>query len=148
MGIEEIYSLARRELAEDLIFDVGGDSITFSIKGVLLARAPGAKYGFSFFDVSDDAFVLLIRVRDFEVYIGIEMDTPVEEEDYPEVARALVEYLVPKVALLVTKAEKLYSGTADIILDDGMGPALREFFYEVLMRHREGRTVYEQSEVA
>lgn len=88
-------------------------------------------------------------MKGFTVYLGIESDEELEEEIYPELFRALLKHLTPQIALLITKAEKVYTGRADVLLDDDMGGAdLKEFFYGLLIKHRKGKTVYEQTEVA
>ncbi|WP_099209898.1 hypothetical protein [Thermococcus henrietii] len=145
---DELYSIARREFAEDLIFEIGEKPVTLSIKGLLIARAEREGYNFSFFEVTETETVLAVQMKGFIVYIAIESDEELDDEEYAEVGKALLEHLTPKIALLVTKAEKDYSGKADILLDDGMSPELKEFFYSLLVKHRQGRSPYEQTEVA
>ncbi|ASI99869.1 hypothetical protein [Thermococcus celer] len=148
MGIEELYAVATRELAKDLVFEINEEPVTLSIKGVLLARADSRGYNFSFFELGEDEFVLAVQMKGFTVYLGIESDEELEEEIYPELFRALLKHLTPQIALLITKAEKVYTGRADVLLDDDMGADLKEFFYGLLIKHRKGKTVYEQTEVA
>jgi len=148
MSMETLYALCQRELAKDLIFEVEGEPITLSIKGVLLARTESKSYNFSFFEISENEFVLAVQMKGFAVYIGIETDEELEEEFYPDIVRALLENLSPQIALLATKAEREYRGKADVLLDDDMSPSLKEFFYQLLIKHRSGKTVYEQTEVA
>ncbi|MEO2151245.1 MAG: hypothetical protein ABGW50_01100, partial [Thermococcus sp.] len=107
---DELYSIARREFAEDLIFEIEGKPVTLSIKGLLIARAEREGYNFSFFEVTETETVLAVQMKGFIVYVGIESDEELDEEEYIEVGRALLEHLTPKIALLVTKAEKDYSG--------------------------------------
>ena len=148
MPMESLYALCQTELAKDLVFEIEGEPVTLSIKGVLLARTNSKSYNFSFFEISENEFVLAVQMLGFVVYIGIETDEELEEELYPEVVRALLENLSPQVALLVTKGEEEYNGRADLLLDDDMSPPLKEFFYQMLIRHRRGETSYEQTEVA
>jgi len=148
MSMETLYALCQRELAKDLIFEVEGEPLTLSIKGVLLARTESKSYNFSFFEISENEFVLAVQMKGFAVYIGIETDEELEEEFYPDIVRALLENLSPQIALLATKAEREYLGKADVLLDDDMSPSLKEFFYQLLIKHRSGKTVYEQTEVA
>jgi hypothetical protein len=145
---DELYSIARREFAEDLIFEIEGKPVTLSIKGLLIARAEREGYNFSFFEVTETETVLAVQMKGFIVYIAIESDEELDDEEYAEVGKALLEHLTPKIALLVTKAEKDYSGKADILLDDGMSPDMKEFFYSLLVKHRQGKSLYEQTEVA
>jgi hypothetical protein len=148
MKASELYSIARREFAEDLIFEIDDKMVTLSIKGLLIARAGSEGYNFSFFEVTETETVLAVQMKDLIVYIGIEGDEELNDEEYAEVGKALLEHLTPKIALLVTKAEKGYSGRADILLDDDMSPDLKEFFYSLLVKHRQGRGPYEQTEMA
>jgi len=148
MTMEELYAIATRELAKDLVFEIDEEPVTLSIRGVLLARTDSKSYNFSFFELSEDEFVLAVQMKGFIVYLGIESDEELEEEVYPELVRALLEHLTPQIALLITKAEKEYPGRADLLLDDEMGPDMKEFFYGLLVKHRKGRPVYEQTEVA
>jgi hypothetical protein len=144
----ELYSIARREFAEDLIFEIGEKPVTLSIRGLLIARAEMESYNFSFFEITETETVLSVQMKGFMVYVGIESDEELDEEEYVEVGRALLEHLTPKIALLVTRAEKDYHGKADLLLDDGMSPELKEFFYSLLVKHRRGKSPYEQTEVA
>ncbi len=148
MGLENLYSISRRELAKDLVFEIDGEPITVSIKGVLLARISSREYNFSFFEISENEFVLAVQMRGFVIYLTIESDEEIEEEIYPEIVRGIIENLSPGMALLLTTAEKEYSGTADLLLDDEMSPALKEFLYSLLVRHRRGENPYEQTEIA
>jgi len=148
MSMEELYSIAQRELAKDLIFEIDEEPVTLSIRGVLLARTGSRSYNFSFFEISESEFVLAVQMRGFVVYLGIESDEELDEEVYPELVRVLLEHLAPQIALLITAAEKDYRGRADLLLDDEMSPDMKEFFYGMLVKHRKGRPVYEQTEVA
>ncbi|WP_297534330.1 hypothetical protein [Thermococcus sp.] len=148
MPLSELYTLAKREFAEDLIFEINDKPVTLSIKGVLIARAEREGYNFSFFEVTEIETVLAVQMKGFIVYIAIESDEELDDEEYAEVAKALLEHLTPKIALLITKAEKDYRGKADLLLDDGMSPELKEFFYSQLVKHRRGETPYEQTEIA
>ncbi|WP_297507102.1 hypothetical protein [Thermococcus sp.] len=148
MRLNELYPLARREFAEDLIFELGETPVTLSIKGLLIARSPSEGYNFSFFEVTGNDFVLAVQMKGFVLYIGIESDEELDEEEFLELGRALLEYLTPKIATLITEAERKYSGKADILLDDGMSPELKEFFFSLLAKHRAGKSPYEQTEMA
>ncbi|BAD85629.1 hypothetical protein, conserved [Thermococcus kodakarensis KOD1] len=148
MGVEELYQIAKGEFAEDLIFELDGNPITVSIKGLLLARVKSSTYNFSFFEVTETESVLAVQMKDFVVYIAFETDEELSDEEFAEIGKALLEYLTPKIALLTTKAEKFYGGKADILLDDGMSSDLREFMYSLLLKHRKGESPYEQTEVA
>ncbi|WP_297498423.1 hypothetical protein [Thermococcus sp.] len=149
MKLNELYPLARREFAEDLVFELVGETpVTLSIKGLLIARSPSKGYNFSFFEVTSNDFVLAVQMKGFVLYIGVESDEELDEEEFIELGRALLEYLAPKIATLITKAEKKYSGKADILLDDGMSSELKEFFFSLLARHRVGKSPHEKTGMA
>ncbi|WP_297421611.1 hypothetical protein [Thermococcus sp.] len=148
MSLEELYAIAQRELAKDLVFEIDGEPVTVSIRGILLARAGSKTYNFSFFELGESDFALAVQMRGFVVYLGLEADEEVEEEALPEMVNILLSGLTPAIATLITMAEKSYGGKADVLLDDEMGPSLKEFFYDLLMKHRKGRDPYEQTELA
>ncbi|AEC50970.1 hypothetical protein PNA2_0052 [Pyrococcus sp. NA2] len=142
-----LYSLAR-ELARDLVFEVDDDVVTLSVKGVMIAKVNSTSYNFSFFEVSEDEIILALQASGYIVYLGIESDSEINEEALPSIGKILISELMPPVNLLIEKAKELgYSG-ADILLDDDMSPTLKEAMYEILMKHRKGRTPFEQFEVA
>jgi len=148
MSLEGLYAIATRELARDLVFEIGDEPVTLSIKGVLLARSDSRDYNFSIFNLTPEEFVLAVQMKGFVVYIGIESDEELEEDVYPELVRLLLEHLAPSIALLVTRAEREYTGKSDMLLDDNMGLDLKEFLYGLMLKHRKGETTYEQTEMA
>ncbi|CAD5243675.1 hypothetical protein [Thermococcus camini] len=148
MTMEELYAIAQRELAKDLVFEIEEEPVTVSIRGVLLARIDSRGYNFSFFELSENEFVLAVQMKGFVVYLGMEADEEIDEEAYPELVKILLGQLTPAIALLITRAEKEYLGRADLLLDDEMGPDLKEFLYGLLVKHRKGMPIYEQTEVA
>jgi hypothetical protein len=148
MTIEELYAIAQRELAKDLVFEIEEEPVTVSIRGVLLARTDSKGYNFSFFELSENEFVLAVQMKGFVVYLGMEADEEIDEDAYPELVKILLGQLTPAIALLITRAEREYPGRADLLMDDEMGPDLKEFFYGLLMKYRKGRPIYEQTEVA
>ncbi|BAA30574.1 hypothetical protein [Pyrococcus horikoshii] len=142
-----LYSLAR-ELARDLVFEVDDEVVTLSIRGVLIAKINSNSYNFSFFEVSEDEFILALQTSGYIVYLGIESDNEISEDAYSSIGRILISELMPYVNLLVEKAKSIgYSGV-DILLDDDMSPTLKEAMYEILIKHRRGKTPYEQFEIA
>ncbi|AFK22934.1 hypothetical protein [Pyrococcus sp. ST04] len=147
MNIMKLYSLAR-ELARDLVFDVDGQVITISIKGVIIASIPSKNYNFSFFEVSEDEFILALQASGYVVYLGLESDEEVEEEAYPSIVQILISELMPHVNLLIEEAKREGYRGADLLLDDDMSPTLKEAMYEILLKHRKGKSPYEQFEVA
>lgn len=146
--MEELYAIAQRELAKDLVFEIEEEPVTVSIRGVLLARTDSKGYNFSFFELSENEFVLAVQMKGFVLYLGMEADEEIDEDAYPELVKILLGQLTPAIALLITRAEKEYPGRADLLMDDEMGPDLKEFLYGLLVKHRKGRPIYEQTEVA
>lgn len=146
-----LYGVAQRELAKDLIFEVDGESVILSIKGVMLATAGSNQYSFSFVEVSENEFVMVIQLKGYAIYIGIESDEELDEDVYADLFRELIAQLLPAIELLIQKADMINyreKRKADIILDDGMSAEMKEFFYRTLSRHMKNLPVYEQTEVA
>ncbi|CAB49611.1 hypothetical protein [Pyrococcus abyssi] len=146
-NILHLYSLAQ-ELARDLVFEVDGEVVTLSIKGVLIAKISSTSYNFSFFEVSEDEFILALQASGYIVYLGIESDSEIDEEAYSSIGRILISELMPYVNVLISKAKEVNYSGADILLDDDMSPTLKEAMYEILMKHRKGKSPYEQFEIA
>ncbi|WP_461866553.1 hypothetical protein [Thermococcus sp.] len=143
-----LYALVQKEFAKDLIFQIDDEAVTLSIKGVLIARTNKNIHNFSFFELDGQQFVLSIQMKGFTIYIGIESDEEFDEDAYPELIRALIEHLLPSISLLITEADRKYRGKADLLLDDNMNPNMKEFFYELLLKHKQGKNPYEQTEIA
>ncbi len=143
-----LYALAQREFAKDLIFQIDDETVTLSIKGVLIARINKNTHNFSFFELGEHQFVISVQMKGFVLYIGVEADEEFEEEAYPEVMRTLMEHLLPSIGMLIAEADRKYRGKADLLLDDNMKDDMKEFFYGLLIRHKEGRSIYEQTEIA
>lgn len=143
-----LYALAQREFAKDLIFQIDDEAVTLSIKGVLIARIDKDTQNFSFFELDGQQFVLSVQMKGFVIYIGIEADEEFDEDAYPELMRALMEHLLPSIGMLIAEADREYRGKADLLLDDNMGRDMKEFFYGLLVRHKQGRSIYEQTEIA
>ena len=147
MKLMRLYSIAQ-ELARDLVFEVDDEVITLSIKGVLIANVPSKSYNFSFFEVSESEFILALQAFGYIVYLGIESDAELNEEAYPSIVQILISELMPHVNALIREAEKVRYRGSDMLLDDNMSPTLKEAMYDILIKHRKGRTPYEQFEVA
>ena len=147
MKLMRLYSIAQ-ELARDLVFEVDDEVITLSIKGVLIANVPSKSYNFSFFEVSESEFILALQAFGYIVYLGIESDAELNEEAYPSIVQILISELMPHVNALIREAEKIRYRGSDMLLDDNMSPTLKEAMYDILIKHRKGRTPYEQFEVA
>ncbi|MFA4645785.1 hypothetical protein P8X24_00665 [Pyrococcus kukulkanii] len=147
MKLMRLYSIAQ-ELARDLVFEVDDEVITLSIKGVVIANVPSKSYNFSFFEVSESEFILALQAFGYIVYLGIESDAELNEEAYPSIVQILISELMPHVNALIREAEKIRYRGSDMLLDDNMSPTLKEAMYDILIKHRKGRTPYEQFEVA
>ncbi|WP_048152383.1 hypothetical protein [Palaeococcus ferrophilus] len=146
-----LYDIAQRELAKDLIFEVEGESVILSIKGVMLATIGSTQYSFSFVEVSENEFVIVIQLRGYAIYVGIESDEGLDEDVYVDLFRELIIQLLPAIELLLQRADRMNyreKRKADIILDDGMSAEMKEFFYRTLSRHMKNLPIYDQTEVA
>ncbi len=143
-----LYALTQKEFAKDLIFQIDDEAVTLSIKGVLIARADRDIHNFSFFEIDEQQFVLLIQMKGFILYIGVESDQEFDDEAYPELMRAFIEHLLPSIGMLIAEADRKYRGKADLLLDDNMSPDMKEFFYRLLVKHKQGKSIYEQTEIA
>lgn len=146
-----LYAIAQRDLAKDLVFEIDEEEVILSIKGTMIARADSSSYNLSFVEVSENEFVLGIQMRGYIIYIGLESDEEIDEEVYPELVRALIAQLLPVLNNLIDQAEKMKyreSRKADILLDDNMSDDMREFFYEMLIRRIKNLPLYEQTDVA
>lgn len=146
-----LYDIAQRELAKDLIFEIEGESVILSIKGVMLAAISSNQYSFSFVEVSENEFVIVIQMRGYAIYVGIESDEELDEDVYVDLFRELIIQLLPAIEALLQRAERMKyrdKRKADIILDDGMSAEMKEFFYRTLSRHMKNLPVYDQTEIA
>ena len=146
-----LYAIAQRDLAKDLVFEIDEEEVILSIKGVMIAKADSKSYNLSFVEVSENEFVLGIQMRGYIIYIGLESDEEIDEEIYPELVRALIAQLLPVLNNLIDQAEKMKyreSRKADILLDDNMSDDMRGIFYEMLIRRIKNLPLYEQTDVA
>jgi len=144
-----LYAIVQRDLAKDLIFEIDEEIVTLSIKGVMLAKTDSKSYNFSFVEITETEFVLALQVRGYIIYLGFESDEEIDEDTYPELVRALIQQLIPVLNNLILEAEKSgYRGKADLLMDDDMSPDMKEFFYEMLVKHRKDLPHYEQVDVA
>ncbi|WP_175059232.1 hypothetical protein [Thermococcus sp. 2319x1] len=143
-----LYAIAQRELAKDLLFEVDDEVVTLSVRGVMIAKTDSRSYNFSFVEIADNEFVLAVQMRGYVIYLGLESDEVIDEDAYPELVRALINHLLPALHTLIREAEKSYNGKADLLLDDNMSPEMKEFFYELLLKHKMGLPTHEQVDVA
>ncbi|USS40235.1 hypothetical protein NF865_07850 [Thermococcus aggregans] len=143
-----LYAVAQRELAKDLLFEIDDEVVTLSVKGVMIAKTDSKGYNFSFVEITDNEFVLAVQMKGYIIYIGLESDEELDEDAYPELVRALINHLLPNLHTLIREAEKSYKGKADLLLDDNMSPEMKEFFYELLLKHKKGLPIHEQVDVA
>ncbi|ACS90176.1 hypothetical protein [Thermococcus sibiricus] len=143
-----LYAIAQRELAKDLLFEIDDEVVTLSVKGIMIAKSVSKTYNFSFVEVTDNEFVLAVQMKGYVIYLGLESDEIIDEDAYPELVRALINHLLSSLHNLVREAEKEYQGKADLLLDDNMSAEMKEFFYELLLKHQRGLPTHEQVDVA
>ncbi|MBC7095013.1 hypothetical protein [Thermococcus sp.] len=143
-----LYAIAQRELAKDLLFEIDDEVVTLSVKGIMIAKTDSKTYNFSFIEITENEFVLAVQMKGYVIYIGLESDEELDEDAYPELVRSLINHLLPSLHTLIREAEKSYRGTADLLLDDNMSPDMKEFFYELLLKHKKGLPTHEQVDIA
>lgn len=146
-----LYGIAQRELAKDLVFDIDGKSVIISIKGAMIAVAKSKNYNFSFVEIAENEFVMVVQMAGYLFYIGLESDEEIDEDAYPELFRALMLQLLPVLEKLIRSADRINyksSKKADILLDDDMSGEMKEFFYQTLVKHIKDISIYEQTDVA
>lgn len=146
-----LYGIAQRELAKDLVFDIDGKSVIISIKGAMIAVTKSKNYNFSFVEIAENEFVMVVQMAGYLFYIGLESDEEIDEDAYPELFRALMLQLLPVLEKLIRSADRINyksSKKADILLDDDMSGEMKEFFYQTLVKHIKDISIYEQTDVA
>ncbi|NJF24927.1 hypothetical protein E3E29_04505 [Thermococcus sp. Bubb.Bath] len=117
------------------------------LTGVMVAHGNRAGYNFSLFDVTEDEILLSVQMGSVIVYLGFEGEEELDEEEYPELVEALLRAVMPEVRALASAVEKS-SLKGPEILYDRMSTEMREFVYDIIMRHLEGKSVYDQVEAA
>ncbi|WP_010477223.1 hypothetical protein [Thermococcus zilligii] len=115
--------------------------------GVLVAREQRPAYNFSLFDVTGNEIVLMLQIGDTVVYLAFESGEEIDEDEYPELVEELVTISLPGVRNLIRAVKEENLPEPRIIYDE-MSPELKEFLYDVLMKHVRGRPVHDQTEVA
>jgi hypothetical protein len=81
------------------------------------------------------------------VYLGFESEEEFDEEEYPELVETLLRAVMPEVRGLVSAVEKAGLKGPEILYDR-MSTEMKEFVYDILMRHLRGKSVYDQVEAA
>jgi hypothetical protein len=115
--------------------------------GVMIAPSEKKGYNFSLFDVTENEFVLSLQIGKYIVYLAFESEEELDEDEYPDIVESLLNTAVPPVRGLIQKASD--SGLDEpLILYDRMGPDLKEFIYDLYLKHRRGEPPYEQTESA
>lgn len=115
--------------------------------GILVARGNKRSYNFSLFDVTENEIVLVLQIGTVVVYLAFESDEDIDEDEYPELVEELLQLSVPAVKKLA-KAVKDEEIKEPVILYDQMSPEVKEFLYDILLRHIKGKPPYDQTEVA
>jgi len=123
------------------------DRFPLQLTGVMVARGNRVGYNFSLFDVTEEEILLSIQMGSVIVYLGFEGEGELNEEEYPELVEALLRAVMPEVRALVSAVEKSDLKGPEILYDR-MSTEMREFAYDILMRHIEGKSIYDQVEAA
>jgi hypothetical protein len=144
--IEEIRTTVL-ELLSKFSSETEEGGFPIHLTGIMVARGSRIGYNFSLFDVTENEILLSVQMGSVIVYLGFEGDEELDEVDYPDLVEALLKAVMPEVRGLVSAVEK--SGLkGPEILYDRMSPEMREFVYDILMRHLKGKSVYDQVEAA
>lgn len=148
MSIIEDIRAAVLELLSKFSPEEGEEgSFPIRLTGVMVARGNRAGYNFSLFDVTENEILLSIQMGAVIVYLGFEGEEELDEEEYPELVEALLRAVMPEVRALVSAVDKNNLKGPEILYDR-MSTEMREFAYDILMRHLEGKSIYDQVEAA
>jgi len=115
--------------------------------GILVAKAGRRSYNFSLFDITENELVLQLHIGRTLVYLAFESQEEIEEDEYPELVEEILRRAVPAVKELI-KAIEAENLEEPAILYDEMSPDVKEFVYDLLIRHRRGASPYDQTEPA
>ncbi len=111
----------------------------FRLTGLAIAGTRKKKSNFAIFEISDSEFVLMVRTSGVEAYAGIEGE--LLDDEMPEGLKVLISVISDELRKLKTKPRTS-------ILYDNMSPDMKEFLYDVIMRHESGQMFREQFEDA
>jgi hypothetical protein len=117
------------------------------LTAVMVAHGSNTGYNFSLFDVTEDEILLSIQMGSVIVYLGFEAEEELDEEEYPELVEALLRLIMPEVRALASAVERSKLRDPEILYDR-MSTEMKEFVYDILMRHLRGKSVYDQVEAA
>lgn len=136
-----------REALLGLLSTMNPEETGLKLVGLLVARENKSAYNFSLFDVTENEVVLMLQLGDMVVYLAFEGEEEIDEDEYPELVEELIKRALPGVRGLI-RAVKDEGLLEPRIVYDEMSPELKEFLYEVLLRHLSGKSVYDQTEAA
>ncbi len=136
-----------REATLKLVSLFNGENEEPRLVGILVARTGGKGYNFSLFDITENELVLQLRIGETLVYLAFESDEEISEDEYPELVEELIRRAVPAVKELI-KTMDMENLEDPIILYDEMSPEVKEFLYDLLIRHIRGSSPYDQTEPA
>ncbi|ACS34314.1 Conserved hypothetical protein [Thermococcus gammatolerans EJ3] len=131
----------------DLVSLFSGENSEPHLVGILVARSNRRSYNFSLFDITENELVLQLHIGNALVYLAFESPEEIDEDEYPELVEELLRRAVPAVKELI-KALDAENLEEPVILYDEMSPDVKEFVYDLLMRHRRGASPYDQTEPA
>ncbi len=117
------------------------------LTGILVAKAANKSYNFSLFDITENEFVLQLHIGRAIVYLAFESDEEIDEDEYPELVEEILRRTVPVVKELIN-AINVETLKEPVILYDEMSPDVKEFVYDLLIRHMKGGSPYDQTEPA
>ncbi len=121
---------------------VSGSGRAMRLSALAIVNTGKEEPNFSIFEISGSEFVIMIRVKGITVYVGVEGEEELEEEEAAEV----LEGLIPALSREIRNFRSNLKGFS-LIYDD-MGQEMKEFIYDVIMRHSKGKSPYDQVEAA
>ncbi len=121
---------------------VSGSGRAMRLSALAIVNTGKEEPNFSIFEISGSEFVIMIRVKGITVYVGVEGEEELEEEEAAEV----LEGLIPALSREIRNFRSNLKGFG-LIYDD-MGQEMKEFIYDVIMRHSKGKSPYDQVEAA
>jgi len=116
-----------------------GKNLKLSALAVALTKDESPN--FTIFEISDSEIVLVVKICGVTVYAGIEGEGLLEDETSGDL-RTLISS--------ISRATRRFRGRLhkEGVIYDDMSPEMREFLYDVLIKHVKGRTEYDQVEAA
>jgi len=112
------------------------------LTGLAIARTDEKDSNFTIFEISDSELIIMVKVNGLTVYAGLEGDDLLNDEN-TEVLKNLISLILRE-----TKKLRLRDITRAGVVYDDMSPDMKEFLYDLMIRHVRGEKVHDQFEAA